>query len=63
MTVNIKGLGKITASKKVLNELVIAFANSATYYMKSGKYTLSEKEDNRSNAIWEQLTEVGYYNK
>lgn len=27
-------LGKITASKKVLNELVIAFANSATYYMK-----------------------------
>jgi hypothetical protein len=42
---------------------VIAFANSATYYMKGGKYTLSEKEDDRSNAIWEQLTEVGYYNK
>lgn len=48
---------------KVLNELVIAFANSATYYMKGGKYTLSEKEDDRSNAIWEQLAEVGYYNK
>lgn len=63
MTVDIKGLGKITASKKVLNELAIAFANSATYYMKSGEYTFSEKEDNRSNAIWEQFTEVGYYNK
>lgn len=36
MTVNIKGLGKITASKEVLNELTMAFSKQAAYYSEHG---------------------------
>lgn len=32
MTVDIKGLGKITASKEVLNELCISFYNESEFY-------------------------------
>ena len=63
MTVNIEGLGKITASKDVLNELTLAFSNSATYYMKGNKFALSEQEDNRRDAIYTELLKVGYYDK
>lgn len=61
MTVNIEGLGKITASKYVLKALSIAFSNSATYYMRGNKFSLSEQEENRSNAIYDELSKVGYY--
>lgn len=61
MTVNIEGLGKITASKYVLKVLSVAFSNSATYYMKGNKFSLSEQEENRSNAIYDELLKVGYY--
>ena len=63
MTVNIEGLGKITASKYVLNALSIAFSNSATYYMKGNKFSLSEQEENRRDAIYTELLKVGYYDK
>ena len=61
MTVNIEGLGKITASKYVLRALSIAFSNSATYYMKGDKFSLSEQEQDRSDAIYTELLKVGYY--
>lgn len=61
MTVNIEGLGKITASKYVLSALSLAFSNSATYYMKGNMFFLSEQEENRSNAIHDELSKVGYY--
>lgn len=61
MTVNIEGLGKITASKYVLSALSIAFSNSATYYMKGNKFSLSEQEENRREAIYTELLKVGYY--
>ncbi len=61
MTVNIEGLGKITASKYVLSALSLAFSNSATYYMKGSKFSLSEQEEDRSNAIYMELLKVGYY--
>lgn len=63
MTVNIEGLGKITASKDTLNELVLAFSNSATYYMKGNKFSLSEREENRRKVIYTELLKVGYYDK
>ena len=62
MTVNIEGLGKITATKDVLNELALAFANSATFHMRVNNFHASEVEDSRSDAIWEQLQKSGYYN-
>lgn len=61
MTVNVKGLGKITASKEVLNELVIAFSHSATFYMLDNWFKLAEREESRSNAIHDKLSKVGYY--
>lgn len=61
MTVNVKGLGKITASKEVLNELVIAFSHSATFYMLDNWFKLAEREESRSNAIHDELSKVGYY--
>lgn len=61
MTVNIKGLGKITASKEVLNELVIVFSHSATFYMLDNWFKLSERDKNISNAIYAELSKVGYY--
>mgnify|MGYP004538031459 CR=1 FL=1 len=63
MTVNIEGLGKITASKYVLNALSLTFSNSATYYMKRDMFALSEQEENRRDAIYTELLKVGYYDK
>lgn len=71
MTVNIKGYGKITASKAVLNNICILFNDSAKLawieaeqqegemvdiYNRYGRY---QKE--RSNAIYEELKATGYY--
>ena len=61
MTVNIKGLGKITASKEVLNELSMAFSKQASYYTAHGLEESFLVADARSNAIFNALLKVGYY--
>lgn len=61
MTVNIEGLGKITASKEVLNELTRAFSHQASYFTSQGYHESFLLADTRSNAIYKALMEVGYY--
>lgn len=61
MTVNIKGLGKITASKEVLNELTMAFSKQAAYYSEHGYKETFLLADERSNAIYYALAKVGFY--
>ena len=61
MTVNIDGLGKISASKEVLSELSMAFSKQAAYCMMRGHEECSILADARSNAIYDALVEVGYY--
>ena len=61
MTVNIEGLGKITASKEVLNELTRAFSHQALYLASKGFHEGSLLSDTRSNAIFKVLYEAGYY--
>lgn len=60
MTVNIEGLGKITATKEVLNEISMAFSSQAVYY----KFHVKESPntaDARSYAIHIALAKAGYY--
>ena len=61
MTVNIKGLGIITASKEVLNELSNAFHKQASYYSIHGCEESFLLADARSNDIYYALKKVGYY--
>lgn len=61
MTVNIEGLGKITASKEVLNELSRAFSHQASYFTSCGYHESFLLADKRSDAIYWALQEVGYY--
>lgn len=61
MTVNIEGLGKITASKDVLNALSSAFSHEAQLYADKGKKALFLQADKRSNDIYYALDKVGYY--
>ena len=61
MTVNIEGLGKITASKEVLDALSSAFSHEASYSTSCGYHNCFLKADARSNAIFKALYEAGYY--
>lgn len=61
MTVNIKGLGKITASEEVLNELSNAFSKQASYYSIHGCEEAFLLADARSNDIYYALQKGGYY--
>ena len=61
MTVNIEGLGKITASKEVLNELTRAFSHQASYLTLKGWHEGSLLADTRSIAIFMALQEIGFY--
>lgn len=61
MTVNIEGLGKITASKEVLNALSSVFSHEAEYFTSCGLHHCFLKADARSDAIFKALYEAGYY--
>lgn len=61
MTVNIEGLGKITASKEVLDELTRAFSHQASYFISQGHYESFLLANTRSNSILKALMKVGYY--
>lgn len=61
MTVDIKGLGKITASKEVLNELVSAFYNESDFYKNKNYLARSERSNKRADIIYDALEKCGYY--
>ena len=61
MTVNIEGLGKITASKEVLNEISMAFSKQAQYYSAHGCEGNFVVADARGIDIYNALVKVGYY--
>lgn len=61
MTVNVVGLGKITATKEVLNAILIAFMSQRDYYNNDGKTWNAELADARYHSIYDALVKVGYY--
>lgn len=61
MTVDIEGLGKITASKEVLCEIVTAFYNESEYYKNRNHSILSERSNKRATIIYDVLEKCGYY--
>ena len=61
MTVNIKGLGKITASKEVLNYLSLIMGEGADNYHEKGRYQLSADAQSYSDAIYCALAKENYY--
>ena len=61
MTVNIEGLGKITASKETLNMLHVAFFEHAELAANNRKALQALVADERSTAIFKALDSVGYY--
>lgn len=63
MTVNIEGLGKITASKDVLNIISLAFAHESNYYITKGYEASEEISEQYANDIHNLLAKTGYYDE
>lgn len=61
MTVNIRGLGKITASKDVLNILSTTFDCASIYGFQNNNETLSKMYSEFSPEIFIALEKTGYY--
>ena len=75
MTINVKGFGKITASKEVLNDLAVLFIYAEEMFDRRSKDTNRSKEmcevdtrmagyqAERCQSIFEALDAAGYYKK
>lgn len=61
MTVNIEGLGKITASKAVLNEISSAFGSACDFYRNRNSEALANKSYKIFISIYDALDDSGYY--
>lgn len=61
MTVNVEGLGKITASKDVLNEIVTAFYSASDAHLIHNRLKMSERYSKRATEIFDALNKEGYY--
>ena len=61
MTVEIKGLGKITASKEVLNILSSYAWEASNSYEERGRNQLSINAYKMANTIYDELERNGYY--
>jgi hypothetical protein len=61
MTVEIKGIGKITASKDALNTISIAFDEAAQWNKENGYDAFEERFANASQTIYEALLKAGFY--
>lgn len=61
MTLNVEGLGKITASKEVLNAISLAFTHEKKYYEADGRVWIASQAGVRANSIYDALSKVGYY--
>ena len=61
MTVNIEGLGRITASKDVLNYISIAMSEASYHFELKGLSALQKEAKEYANAIYNELDSKGYY--
>lgn len=61
MTVNIEGLGKITASKAVLNEIASAFSSASEFDRSRNRNALANKSYKVFTSIFDSLEDSGYY--
>lgn len=60
MTVNTT-MGKITASKEVLNMLSLSLSESAEFLAGRGSYARSKQDQTTSDEIYHALDAVGFY--
>ena len=61
MTVEIKGLGTITASEDALNLLSILASEASNGFKKRGREMLSEEAKEIAYEIYEELASIGFY--
>ena len=61
MTVEVKGYGKITANKSILNSLSLVFDTAEEKYKAEGKETMAKIMNEASWSIYNALNETGYY--
>lgn len=61
MTVNIEGLGKITANKEVLNWLCIVLNEAQDSFENKGTMVFSKQCRKQKNAIYDELDAKGYF--
>ena len=61
MTVNIEGLGKITANKEVLNWLCIVLAEAGDNFENTGSTVFSKKCRKQMKTIFDSLDAKGYF--
>ena len=62
MTIDIKGLGKITASKEVLNLLSAMAYDAETTQANKNHDAIARQYSGIANNIYDALLECGYYN-
>lgn len=62
MTVNIEELGKLDASKQILNDIAIAYSASRDFYRSTGCNALADRCNKICCSIYDVLDESGYYN-
>lgn len=72
MTIDVKGFGKVTASRETLNDLAVLFiyaeeamkrreAESTTEHMREVYKRMAGYKNESRNSIFEALDAVGYY--
>lgn len=61
MTVELKGIGKVTASKEVLNLLSIWATEASRVYEGRERHYMAKEAQEASSSIFEALEETGYY--
>lgn len=61
MTVEIKGLGKITASKDALNLISILASEASENFKNRGRDMFSKEAKQISHEIYEALESIGFY--
>lgn len=62
MTVEIKGIGKVTANQEVLNLLSILASEAADHYRENERYALAKEAQKTADYIYCSLKEAGAYN-
>ena len=62
MTANVEELGKITASKEILNDITIAYGASRDFYRRTGCNALADRCSKIYGSIHDALEKSGYFN-
>lgn len=63
MTVNIEGLGKITASKEILNLISSLAYEARENYAATGYKAWAVQAKEVAEALYDALDEIGFYDK